>query len=470
MNITRLILREILYRKVNFILAILAVVVAVSCLVAEVTILALQEKATEEIISAKEKETSIRLASFENTTRDNLNHFEQETKARLRKLEDDYRKITKKLGFNVLILSKKENLNGLFARGFAIEYMPKSYVDTLANSKIMTINHLLPLVQEMVKWKETGRRVLLTGISNEVPFRYRDPKKPLLQQVPKGKIVVGHELHRTMNLKKGQKIKFQGKEFEIHDLSKENGNVDDITLWINLEEAQEILGKAGKINAIKALECNCSSLDRLGEIRSDIKKLLPDTQVLESRSKALTRAEARNRAKKEAKDALKAEQLKASKILEQKKQEAEQTIAHEKQSREELLDQYRFFAAFLIPFVLAAGLAWLVFISLSNVRERQGEIVILRALGLSSANIYLIFISRAVLVGFVGAGIGYGLGIFAGSFWIEPEVANSAGTVILNPILLGAVIIATPLVSGLVGWLAAIWAVQQDPAFILQQA
>ena len=85
----------------------------------------------------------------------------------------------------------------------------------------------------------------------------------------------------------------------------QRGNQDDITLWINLREAQQILGKEGRINAIQALECNCAA-DRLGQIRDDIGRVLPDTQVIEFSSQALARAEARNRAAAEAHESIRA--------------------------------------------------------------------------------------------------------------------------------------------------------------------
>src|SRR5436853_4877185 len=102
MSIWRLVFREIGYRKLNFGLAILAVLVAVGCLVAVLTALELHDLRTEEIVAKKEADT----------------------KADMRKLEDDYRKITLKLGFNIEILPKDQNLSELYAKDYASKYMP----------------------------------------------------------------------------------------------------------------------------------------------------------------------------------------------------------------------------------------------------------------------------------------------------------------------------------------------------------
>ena len=124
-----------------------------------------------------------------------------------------------------------------------------------------------------------------------------------MEAVPPGTMVLGHELHRSLKLKKGDKVPLMDKTFTVHQLQPEKGNNDDITIWINLAEAQRLLGKEGRINAILALECGCEA-DRLSVIRADVAKILPDTQVIEFASQAIARAEARNRAEAESKAAL----------------------------------------------------------------------------------------------------------------------------------------------------------------------
>ena len=87
---------------------------------------------------------------------------------------------------------------------------------------------------------------------------------------------------------------------------KSRGNIDDITIWIDLKESQELLNKPGKINAILALSCHCSG-GNLSKIRDEVHSVLPETQVYEKGSRVLIRAEARDRAAKEAKEAILAE-------------------------------------------------------------------------------------------------------------------------------------------------------------------
>src|SRR5436189_217138 len=102
MNIWYLLVREIWYRKVNFGLALLSVIVAVGCLVAQLTQLQLFDDTTEALLAAREAELKKELA----------------------KHEDDTRKTMVKLGFHVLIVPKDQDRGQLYEHDFATAVMP----------------------------------------------------------------------------------------------------------------------------------------------------------------------------------------------------------------------------------------------------------------------------------------------------------------------------------------------------------
>ena len=422
MHPLRLIVREILHRKINFALGAVAAAVAVSCLVGSLVLLKKHDARTEQLLAAKESETRAKMAA----------------------LEDDYRKITKGLGFNVLILPQQQNLSDLFADDYATNYMPESYVSRLATSRVATIQHLLPSLQQKVKWPEVERTIILVGVRGEVPIMHADPKKPILEPVPSGSMVVGYELHRSLKLAAGQKVKLLGHEFTISKLHPERGTKDDITLWIDLKTAQQLLGKTGQINGIWALECVCAA-DSLAKVRAEIGKVLPDTQVIELHSQTLARAEARQRAATEARDAL----------------------AREKQHRARLREQTEGVAGLVVPGVgVVAGL-WIAFLSLANVRERRAEIGLWRALGVSSGRVLLIFLGRAMLMGAAGAAVGYLVGLTVVGLWGEQAVSLPNIARWFDYKMCLGVLAGTPLVAALAGWLPSFMAAQQDPAEIL---
>ena len=425
MSLLRLVVREILHRKLNFALGVISVCVAVACLVGELAILRKHDARTEQIIAAKEAETRARMAA----------------------MEDDYRKLTLKMGFNVLILPKDQNLSDLFADDYASKYMPEEYATRLATSRVVTINHVLPSLQQKIKWPEYDRTVLLMGVRGEVYIQSKQ-QKPLLELVAPGTMILGNELARNLSLNVGDKAKLMGREFTISKVNPERGNKDDITVWINLTEAQELLDKRGLINGILALDCTCDTLDRLGRIRSEITRILPDTQVIEYASQAIARAEARQRAA----------------------EEAQAAIAREKLNRAKLRQEREAFAAILVPVVVLGAGVWIAFLSFGNVRERRVEIGILRALGVQSRWIMAIFLSRAMMIGLVGAFLGYGGGLLVGAFWQETPGATNQGTVaavLFDPALAVAVLVGAPLVAALAGWLPSFLAAQQDPAEVL---
>ncbi len=424
MTLHRLIFREILHRKLSFALGVFSAAVAVAFLVAALAILQKHDARTEQIIAAKETETQQQMA----------------------KLEDDYRKLMLKMGFNVMILPKDQNLSDLYADDFASKYMPEEYATRLAKSRVATINHILPSLQQKVKWPERERTVLLMGVRGEV-YLQSASQKPLLDMVAPGTMIVGQELARSLPLKVGDKTKLMGREFAVAKINPERGNKDDITVWINLSEAQELLDKRGLINGILALDCTCDTVDRLGRIRPEIARILPDTQVIEYASQALTRAEARQRAGAE----------------------ALASVEREKEGRAKLRSEREALISVLVPVVMVGSAVWIGMLALANVRDRRGEIGILRALGLRSRQILVIFLGKAVVIGLGGAALGYGVGRAVGVFWREAPGVAAGSFAFVDGRLLFLVLVAAPVLAALASWLPALVAAQQDPAETLRE-
>lgn len=436
MSVLRLILREIRYRKVNFALSTLAVVVAVACVVTQVVALDRHDAATESIIAAKQAETS----------------------SRTKQLEDDYRRMSLKMGFNILIVPKDQNLGDLYVDDFASKYMPEDYADRLARQRVATINHVLPSLHEKYKWPERSRTVLLVGVRGEAYIQSKK-QKPLLEAVPEGAMVIGHELATSLGLTVGQDVPLAGRTFKLSKIEPERGNKDDITVWIHLSQAQEILNRPKQINAILALECNCTK-DRLALIRQEIAAILPDTQVLEFASQALMRAEARNRATAEATAAVEAEQI----------------------ARASLRDERERFASLAAPLVAAACALGVALLAWMNVRERAGEIGILRAIGLGRWQISLLLLGKALVVGLCGAALGMVVGALLGAWPLDgitpvaAAVSAAAPSFELRPLatdfvtrLATVAMIAAPIVVMLASWLPAMLAARLDPADVLRE-
>ena len=425
MGILKLALREIRHRWLGALLGVLSIAAAAACLVASLALLREHDLSTARLLERKQKEMTARLAVY----------------------EDDVRKLTKNMGFNVLILPGAVDLAQFHVTDTPGHFMPEDYAKRLVDSKAATINHVLPSLQQRVKWTEKERTVLLMGILGEVWIKAQG-QKPILEAVAPGKIWLGHELHRTLSLRRGDRTTFMGREFTVDRCQSERGGKEDVTVWMNLREAQELLDRRGQINAILALECNCATVDRLGEIRTEIARILPDTQVIEFQSQALARAEARNKAR-----AL-----------------AQQEIARETEARARLGRDKERLAGIVVPLVWAAGALWIGFLAMANVRERRAEIGILRALGARTPQVLALVLARAKLTGLAGAVVGYAAGLAAVLLWNPGPEMKEAVAGMIRPATILLVLVAAPLLAGVSAWIPAALAARQDPAEVLRSS
>jgi hypothetical protein len=425
LSIWRLVLCEIGYRPLSFALAILSVVVAVGCLSCVLTLLRLHDLRTEQLIAAREAQV----------TED------------MRILEDNYRKITKDLGFNLRIFHKDQDAAEFHRNHYATHYLDDQAADRLGKAGVLTVNHLLPILHEVVQWKELGQTVHVVGTRGEIPITGQARKKPLVEAVPKKQIVLGADVQKKLKVKPGDVLDLNGRSFTVKRVHASRGSDEDITVWLNLADAQELLGKKGKINVILALECNCEA-DRFDKVREEIVKVLPDTQVMEMSVLAEGRARARNEAKATAVAAV--EQIQRDRL--------------------ELRAARTALASILLPVVLLSSTVWLGGLVFTNIRDRRGEIGILRAVGVSSLRVAGLVLGRSLLIGVAGAFAGYSIGVGVGLLWAEDLESIEFAEVALDPVLTPLLLVAAPLWCGVASLMPALVAARQDPAVVLSEA
>ena len=360
-------------------------------------------------------------------------------------LEDGIRKSMKGLGFNIYIYPENQDLSAVYERGYGDKTMPENYVSKLANSKIIHINHLLPRLTEMVDWSEKDRSVLLIGVRGEVPIAYRGPniKKPLINPVKEGSIVLGYELHHAYGLKAGDKVNFLDDEYTVSITHKRRGTVDDISLWMNLSKVQKILNKEDKINAILALECNCESIDRLGEIRNEIHKILPETKIIEKESRALARAEARNLTKFT----------------------GEKQIQNFLQSKKELIHIQGIFSFGFVIIICILCSFWISHLTISNINQRLIEIGTFTAIGFGGKKIMILILSRVLLMGLIGGMLAVLLFVITCpnvfGYDVYKNVTNNFSFIII-------VLVAPLTLAVMSAWIPVLRAVLKDPVDVLR--
>ncbi|NQS89359.1 FtsX-like permease family protein [Patescibacteria group bacterium] len=424
MKLLHLVRKEIGYHKLTFLLGLLSVIVAVGVFISLLTFLHAHDIQTERILSEKEKK------------------IEKEMK----KMEDDYRKIMLKLGLNMFILPEDQKLDDFYEEGYTSKFMPEEYMDTLSASNIVEVRHMLPLVEQKIRWPEKrNRTIILIGIRGEVPFTVRAPKKPIVIAVAPGGIVLGYELWDSLNLKVGDEVKLLGETFKVSKLHPQRGTEDDITVWINLEIAQRLLGLEGRLSGIMALQCFCHSWNLEKLAKQVIPGILPGTQTILFKNEVTTRAESRFHAQVVAKASLETE----------------------RQHRLKLRGELETFASWLIPFVIIASMVLIVFLTLSNLRQRRGEIATLRTLGYRSGQILYVFLAKAFFLGLIGAILGIILSFFA--VMVALGVSVQEIVKLFNLPMLIVVLAAAPILTIIASWIPAILAAHEDPAAILRE-
>lgn len=247
MLIIRMILKEIWHRKVNFLLAVLAVTTAVAFLVAFFT-----------ASKASERETARLMLS---------------------------------MGYNLHVIAGDADVGVFLLTGLADQTMPEAYVGKLAAQNSISYNHLLATLEGKMKWR--GVDVILTGLAPEV-CPPGQQKQAIIFSVEPGTAYVGHHVATALALQKGGTVDVNGKSLRVERCLAETGGLDDMRIQCSLRDAQEILGLPGRITQIKAVDCLCFAKgDPVTTLRKEIGSILPETQVLQVKSLANARAKQR---------------------------------------------------------------------------------------------------------------------------------------------------------------------------------
>jgi putative ABC transport system permease protein len=333
------------------------------------------------------------------------------------------KRIMRDMGFNVRIIPKATDMGDFYLKGFSEHTFSEEAIHRLASQENISYNHLVATLQQQMKFGDMT--VVVMGLSGELfpPGR----KKPLMSHpIKPGTVHVGYEIARHFGLKKGDSISLGGETFTISLAMPESGSTDDIRIFGALPDIQRLLGLEGQINEIKAIDCLCLTPDEDPQaiLRAELNRVIPEAQTFLLSDMAEARARQRKMVEK--------------------------------------------YMAFLIPlFLVLSGVLLAALVAL-NVRARQAEIGVLRALGYGSSVIGALFLGKAIVVGLIGAGIGYGVGT-----WLAVSIAPSIFQVTAKgikamPELLGWSLLIAPIFAAVVSFIPAVIAVTQDPATTLR--
>ena len=340
-------------------------------------------------------------------------------------------KIMLKSGFNIRIIPKDTNLNDFLNNGFSEQTMPTDYLDKIASQKGFSYNHLLATLQKKITWRDLDIR--LTGLAPEVcpPDRKKPPMpfsvKDDVFSIKEGTAYVGFVIAEQLGIKKDDQIEINGAKLTVADCLVESGTIDDIRIQCHISDAQKILDLPDQINEIQAVDCLCfdPTDDPVAILRSELARLLPDAQVIQMKKIADARSQQRRMVKK--------------------------------------------YLAFIMTFVIIVCGAWIGVLAMLNVRHRESEIGIMRAIGYGSPRVAALLLGRAVMTGLLGALTGFALGsMLALNF--GPQIFElTAKAIKPDYTLLYYALLAAPAFAAISSFIPAMIAIARDPADTLRK-
>jgi len=122
----------------------------------------------------------------------------------------------------------------------------------------------------------------------------------------------------------------------------------------------------------------------------------------------------------------------------------------------------------IIPIALVVCAAWIGVLAMMNVRERQQEIGIMRAIGYGSGKITLLFLGKAFIIGIVGAAIGFGMGTTL-ALQLGPDIFKITAKAIKPAYgLLGWLLMGAPAFAVMSSFIPTVIAITKDPAITLR--
>jgi putative ABC transport system permease protein len=258
MTVLRLIMREILHRRMSFALSLLAVTLAVALVVAG------------QMLSVG--------------------------------MDREVTRLMRDLGFNVSIFPDGVTpTTSMYSPQFGQAEMPEQYLDDLAGSDIMSVRHLVARLQKRITWR--GHTIALLGVRKEQAEAHKTRKPLMGYNITEKQFYFGNAIAKATNTKTDDVVTLgpaddpalkSEVQFTVGKVLKAKGTEEDMYIYVNLVDMQKMFGKPSVINEIQALSCHCAP-DKLDEVPGDIEARLPGVKAFMAKDIAVVRAKTRDR-------------------------------------------------------------------------------------------------------------------------------------------------------------------------------
>ena len=189
-------------------------------------------------------------------------------------------RLTRDMGFNLRVIPKETDMNKFWTAGYSEYTMPEDYINRFWKFKDFSYAHITATLQKGVIWH--NKEIILTGIAPEINPGGKD-RSAMAFRIEPGQVYIGYELAKELRPNKMDTIDILGEKFAVVKILSESGSTDDIRIYGALSEFQKILDMKGQINEIMALNCLCISPeegDPLVMLREQLTQVLPEAKVV----------------------------------------------------------------------------------------------------------------------------------------------------------------------------------------------
>jgi putative ABC transport system permease protein len=327
-----------------------------------------------------------------------------------------------KFGANILIVPKTENLplsyGGLSLGGVSFEMQEIRQAELERVKQIKNASNIAalgPLVLGVIE--VDGNNVLMAGVDFGTT-RVLKPWWNVEGNFPgRDGVLLGAEAARVLKMAPGSRIRIRNYPLTVEGVLRPTGSQDDHLVFAQLESAQVIFGKSGRISMaeVAALCKDCPIEDMVRQISA----VLPGAKVM--------------------------------------------AIQQVVKGRMETLAQFRQFSYGISVVILIIG-SLVVFVTMmGSVRERTDEIGIFRAIGFRKRHIMRIVFMEAGIISVLAGIIGYLLGWGATKTALIVFSRNHSSDVDFSPELAVTAILISLLVGLLSSAYPAVAASRLDP-------
>lgn len=309
------------------------------------------------------------------------------------------------LGANILVLPQGASVDNYYSADIDAPTFSEDYVEKIVTSTIAGVDNLSPKLTRRV---DVGNeKVVFTGMlpKNELASKpiwqtsglmgeelkascgpspvneslgYKDEKlqRKSIDSIGTNDCLIGSSIANKLKLKEDSKIKILEHEFTVAKVLTETGTIDDDRIFAHLQTVQDLLKTGEQVSAIEIMGCcNAISEGLLGKLRN----ILPDTKVTTIGQIVST-------------------QIETNKLMN------------------------RISLIFLIIIFVVGGISignsmW------ANANQRKKEIGTLRMIGYPKSKIYILLLSKAIVMGFLGGILGYIIGS-AIAYFLGPQLAE----------------------------------------------